>query len=170
MDFRAAQATSSEEREEPMSEAGTHILRISLQGESSVYREIEIESRKTLSDLAKAIVHAFGFKLGNSFGFYPKLTGPDVMRSPPNFVSSADESVESDAKSVGKTRVVDAFSNVGHTMLLMLDYADNWRFVVEVIGLGQKAAKTRYPKVLKKVGDAPEQHLSWDNEDVLGRR
>jgi Plasmid pRiA4b ORF-3-like protein len=153
-----------------MSEAGTHILRISLQGESWVYREIEIESRKTLSDLAEAIVDAFGFKLGNSFGFYSKLTGPDVMRSPPNFVSSADLSDESDTKSVGKTHVADAFSNVGHSMLLMLDYADNWRFVVEVIGLGQKAAKTRYPKVLKKVGDAPEQHLSWDNEDVLGRR
>jgi hypothetical protein len=82
----------------------------------------------------------------------------------------ADESEESDAKSVRKTRVADAFSDVGHTMLLILDYADNWRFVVEVIGCGQRAAKTCYPKVLKTVGPAPEQYSSWGNEDVLGLR
>ncbi len=153
-----------------MSKAGTHILRITLQGEPSVHREIEIESCKMLSDLAEAIIHAFGFKLGQSFGFYPKLTGPDVMDSQPKFESSADESEDSDTRDVRKTRLANAFPNVGHTMLLMLDYADNWRFVVEMIGLGQKAARTRYPKVLKMVGDAPEQHHSWDNEDVLGRR
>ena len=64
-----------------MSTAGTHILRITLQGEPSVYREIEIESRRTPSDLAEVSVHAFNFKLGHHFGFYPKLTGPDVLRA-----------------------------------------------------------------------------------------
>ena len=45
-----------------MTEAGTHIVRVTLQGEPTIYREIEVESRKTLSDLAEAIVHAFGFE------------------------------------------------------------------------------------------------------------
>jgi Plasmid pRiA4b ORF-3-like protein len=153
-----------------MSKAGTHILRITLQGEPSVYREIEVESCKTLSDLAEVTVHAFGFKLGQSFGFYPKLTGPDVMDALPKFELSADESEETDARDVRRICLANAFPNVGHTMLLMLDYADNWRFVVEVIRLGQKAAKTCYPKVLKTMGQAPEQFGSWDNEDVLGRR
>jgi hypothetical protein len=47
----------------------------------------------------------------------------------------------------------------------MFDYGDDWRFVVEVIGMGQKVAKTRYPKVLKKVGKAPEQYGSWDDDE-----
>jgi hypothetical protein len=153
-----------------MSKAGTHILRITLQGEPSVYREIEVESCKTLSDLAEVIVHAFNFKLGHNFGFYPKLTGPDVLRAQPSFELSADESEESDARNVRRTCLADAFPNVDHTMLLMLDYADNWRFVIEVIRRSQKAAKTCYPKVLKTMGQAPEQFGSWDNEDVLGRR
>jgi hypothetical protein len=153
-----------------MSTAGTHILRITLQGEPSVYREIEVESCKTLSDLAEVIVHAFGFKLGQSFGFYAKLPGPDVLRAQSSFELSADESEESDARNVRRTCLADAFPVVGHTMLLMLDYADNWRFVVEVIRRGQMAAKTCYPKVLKTMGQAPEQFGSWDNEDVLGRR
>jgi hypothetical protein len=74
---------------------------------------------------------------------------------------------QTSAKSVRKTRVADAFPDVGHTMLFMFDYGDDWRFVVEVIRRGQEA-KTRYPKVLNKVGQAPEQYGTWeegDNED-----
>jgi hypothetical protein len=132
-----------------MSKAGTHILRIALQGEPSVYREIEVESCKTLSDLAEVIVHALGF--------YPKLTGPDVTDALPKFELSADDSEETDARDVRRICLANAFPNAGHTMLLMLDYADNWRFVIEVIRRGQMTARTCYPKVLKTVGQAPEQ-------------
>jgi hypothetical protein len=65
---------------------------------------------------------------------------------------------------VKRTRVASAFPDVGHKMLFLYDYGNDWRFVVEVIGLGQTAAKIRYPKVLKKVGKAPEQYGSWDED------
>jgi hypothetical protein len=148
-----------------MTEAATHIVRVVLQDEPTIYREIEVESRKTLSDLAEAIVHAFGFDFDHAFGFYSELTGRDVMRSQPKYELFADMGEKTDAKSVGKTCVADAFPDVGHEMLFMFDYGDDWRFTVEVIGLGQKAAKTRYPKVLKKVGEAPEQYGTWDEDD-----
>jgi hypothetical protein len=48
------------------------------------------------------------------------------------------------------------------------DRFDTTRFVVEVIGVGQKVARTRYPKVLKTVGEAPEQYGSWDDDDADG--
>jgi Plasmid pRiA4b ORF-3-like protein len=148
-----------------MAEADTHIVRVTLQDEPTIYREIEVESRKTLSDLAEAIVHAFGFEFDHAFGFYPKLTGQDVMRSQPKYELFADMGEKTEARSVRKTRIADAFPDVGHKMLFMFDYGDDWRFVVEVIGLGQKTAKTRYPNVLKKVGEAPEQYGGWDDED-----
>src|SRR5919112_176936 len=148
-----------------MPEARTHIVRVALQGEPTIYREIEVESLKTLNDLAKAIVHAFGFDFDHAFGFYSKLIGHDVMRSQPKYELFADMGERTEAKSVRKTSVADAFPDVGHTMLFMFDYGDDWRFIVEVIGMGQKAAKTRYPKVLKKVGKAPEQYGSWDDDD-----
>ncbi|ANY85221.1 hypothetical protein BB934_44370 (plasmid) [Microvirga ossetica] len=148
-----------------MAEAGTHIIRVTLQDEPTTYREIEVESRKTLSNLAEAIVHAFGFEFDHAFGFYSKLTGQDVMRSQPKYELFADMGEATEAKSVEKSRIVDAFPDVGHIMLFMFDYGDDWRFVVEVIRLGQKAAKTRYPKVLKKVGKAPEQYGNWDDDD-----
>jgi hypothetical protein len=148
-----------------MIEAGTHIVRAALQDEPAIYREIEIDSRKTLSDLAEAIVHAFGFEFDHAFGFYSKLTGRDVMRSQPKYELFADMGEQTTARSVRKTRVAEAFPAVGHTMLFMFDYGDDWRFTVEVIGLGQKVAKTRYPKVLKKVGEAPEQYGTWDDDE-----
>jgi hypothetical protein len=154
--------TSREEM--AMTEAGTHIVRVTLQGEPTIYREIEVESRKTLSDLAEAIVHAFGFEFDHAFGFYSKLTGQDVMRSQPKYELFADMGEATEANSVEKSRIADAFPDVGHTMLFLFDYGDDWRFVVEVIRLGHKAARTRYPKVLKKVGKAPEQYGSWEDE------
>jgi hypothetical protein len=150
--------------EEAMSEAGTHIIRAALQDEPTIYREIEVESRTTLSDLAEAIVHAFDFEFDHAFGFYSKLTGRDVMRSQPKYELFADMGEQTTGKSVRKTRVADAFPDVGHTMLFMFDYGDDWRFIIEVIGRGQKAAKTRYPKVLKKVGQAPEQYGTWEED------
>ncbi|GEO18585.1 IS1096 element passenger TnpR family protein [Microvirga aerophila] len=148
-----------------MTAAGTHIVRVTLQDEPTIYREIEVESRKTLSVLAETIVHAFGFEFDHAFGFYSKLTGQDVMRSQPKYELFADMGEKTDARSVRKTSVADAFPDVGYTMLFMFDYGDDWRFVVEVIGMGQKVAKTRYPKELKKVGEAPEQYGSWDEDD-----
>jgi hypothetical protein len=148
-----------------MAEAGTHFLRVALQDEPTTYREIEVESRKTLSDLAEAIVHAFDFEFDHAFGFYSKLTGQDVMRSQPKYELFADMGEKTEAGSVRKTRLADAFPDVGHTMLFMFDYGDDWRFVVAVIGMGQKAPKARYPKVLKKVGRAPEQYGGWDDQD-----
>ncbi len=148
-----------------MTEASTHVVRVALQDEPSIYREIEIESSKTLNALAKAIVHAFGFDFDHAFGFYSKLTGSDVMRSQPKYELFADMGEDSDARSVKKTRVAEAFPAVGHRMLFLFDYGDDWRFTVEVIGLGQKQAKVRYPKVLKSVGEAPEQYGTWDEDE-----
>jgi hypothetical protein len=48
-----------------MPRASTHIFRVRLW--PKVYRDIEIDSRKSLYDLAAAIVRAFGF--------FSKLTG-----------------------------------------------------------------------------------------------
>jgi hypothetical protein len=104
-----------------MTQTGTHILRITLQDEPSIYREIEIESQKSLAALAKAIVQAFDFDFDHAFGFYPKLTGRDVMRSQPKYELFADMEGGTDAKSVKRTRVAAALPDVGHKVLFLYD-------------------------------------------------
>ena len=46
-----------------------------------------------------------------------------------------------DAKSVKRTPIAEAFPAVGHKMLFLFDYGDDWRFVVEVIGRATRTGK-----------------------------
>ena len=143
-----------------MANASTHIFRVSLK--PRLYREIEIDSGKSLYDLAEAIVRAFDFDLDHAFGFYGRLTG-NYTASPVQYELFADtEGGSSDARSVKRTKVAQAFPIVGKTMLFLFDYGDEWRFKAQLVGLGKKIPKARYPKVLATVGKAPPQYPNMD--------
>jgi hypothetical protein len=145
-----------------MAGATTHILRASLR--PKLYRDIEIDSGKSLYDLAEGIVRAFDFDLDHAFGFYSKLA-EYYLDSPIKYELFADlEGGESDAGSVKRTKVAQAFPEVGSKMLFLFDYGDQWQFKVEVIGRGEKVPKAQYPKVVKSVGTAPPQYPDPDEE------
>ena len=147
-----------------MADPSTRIFRASLRGR--LYRDLELPSGGSLEDLAAAIVSAFGFDFDHAFGFYSKLKGQDVMRSQPKYELFADMGEQTEAGSVRKTRVADAFPGVGHKMLFMFDYGDEWRFNVELIGLGRKEPKAVYRRVLKRVGEAPAQYPGLEEDEV----
>ena len=63
-----------------MASNDTFILRAAINGEVSVYRDIEIEPSKSLYKLAEAIVAAFGFDFDHAFGFYSGLKPATMMR------------------------------------------------------------------------------------------
>jgi hypothetical protein len=151
-----------------LSDTSTHILRITLQDDPKVVREIELPSDRKLVDLAQGIVRAFNFDFDHAFGFYSALEG-HVMRSEPKYelfadMDDTDLGERTDARSVKRTAIAEPFPAVGHKMLFLFDYGDDWRFVVEVIGRGKKDRKARYPKVLRKIGEAPPQYR-WDEEE-----
>jgi hypothetical protein len=146
-----------------MSRMSTHIIRVRLR--ARVYRDIEIESTKSLYDLAAAIVRAFDFDLDHAFGFYSRLD-EYVFDSPVHYELFADlEGGGSEARSVKQTTVVQAFPTVGAKTQFLFDYGGDWRFQVEVIGMGEEVPRARYPKVLKTVGEAPPQYPSEDETE-----
>ena len=147
-----------------MPEATTHILRATLSGKPSVYRDIEIASSDSLYDLAEAIVRAFGFDFDHAFGFYTGLTRK-TMQAQPRYELFADMDKSTDAQSVKKTSVARAFPKVGRKMMFLFDYGDEWLFRVEVVGLGEKVAKARYPKIVASAGASPEQYPDMDDEE-----
>jgi hypothetical protein len=141
-----------------MAEASTQVFRVSLN--PKLYRDIEIASSKNLYDLASAIVAAFGFDFDHAFGFYSRLKG-NIFQSPVKyelFADMDDIGEESDAGSVKRTRVSEAFPEIGHKMTFLFDYGDNWEFRVELIGESAKERGAKYPRVVKKAGTAPEQY------------
>ncbi len=118
--------------------------------------------QKNLYDLAGAIVRLFGFDFDHPFGFYSKLTG-DVFGSPVKYELFADMG-ESEARSVNRTRIVEAFPTVGAKMTFLFDYGDNWQFRIEAIGQNRKERAGKYPRLLKAIGEAPVQYPDPDDE------
>jgi hypothetical protein len=145
-----------------MPRASTHIFRARLS--PRIYRDIEIESTRSLYDLAAAIVQAFGFDFDHAFGFFSNLGG-HVFDSAVRYELFADLEDGGEAWSVKRTTVAQAFSEVGVKMQFLFDYGDEWRFQVEVIGFGEKVPKARYPKILKTVGKAPPQYPTADEDE-----
>ena len=65
---------------------------------------------------------------------------------------------------VKKTRISQAFPEVGHTMLFLFDYGDDWLFRVTLRSVGKKSAKTRYPRIIATRGEAPVQYPADDDD------
>jgi hypothetical protein len=153
---------ASRRRPRLMADRTTHIFRVSLQGDPSIYREIEITSTTSLYRFAAAIVAAFGFDFDHAFGFYAKLTGRNILRSEPRYELFRDMGESTDSLSVRKTKLDDAFEVPGHKMLFVFDYGDDWRFVVELLSVSLAKKGTRYPRVVTQKGAAPEQYPDPD--------
>jgi Plasmid pRiA4b ORF-3-like protein len=151
-----------------MAKTGTHILRVALRHEPATYRDIEVESGKSLEHLAEAIVQAFGFDFDHAFGFYSGRTDRTLMSADPKYELFADMGEGSSAKSVRKSRIAEAFPRTGSVLTFLFDYGDEWLFTVKVTGFGEKASKERYPKVLASKGAAPEQYPDPDDGDEDG--
>jgi Plasmid pRiA4b ORF-3-like protein len=146
-----------------MPRTSTHIFRARLS--PRIYRDIEIESTRSLYDLAAAIVQTFDFDFDHAFGFFSNL-GDYVFDSAVRYELFADLEGGGEARSVKRTTVAQAFPEVGFKMQFLFDYGDEWRFQVEVIGLGEKVPKARYPKLLKAAGKAPPQYPPEDNDET----
>ena len=139
-----------------------HAFRVSLQQDSSIFREIEVASGASLLGFARVIVAAFDFAFDHAFGFYRKLTGRDVLRSEPRYELFRDTGESTDSLSVKRTAVADAFEEPGQLMLFLFDYGDDWRFVIELLRIGPAQKGTRYPRVVAQQGAAPEQYPEAD--------
>jgi hypothetical protein len=144
-----------------MARNDTLTLRVALLEQRSIYRDIEIETSKSLYKLAEAIVSAFDFDFDHCFGFYSGLTRGTMLRSDPQYELFADiGEADPGVHSVKKTSTVAAFPSVGHTMLFLFDYGDEWCFRVTVTSMGQKTAKVRYPRVVASHGTASVARMS----------
>ena len=149
-----------------MTSNDTFILRAGLGGKTSIYRDIEIEPSKSLYRLAETIVTAFGFDFDHAFGFYSGLKPANLMSALPRYELFAD--MGDAAPGVGgvkKTRISRAFPEIGHTMMFLFDYGDDWHFRVSLKAKGTKVAKVRYPRVVATHGDAPPQYPDPDDID-----
>jgi len=145
-----------------MPQTETVILRAALEDENSIYRDIEIESGKSLDELAAAIVAAFGFNFDHAFGFYSGEPY-EAERKHPCYELFADMgNADPGVLGVEKTKIAQAFPDAGHTMIFLFDYGDDWRFTMSLKEFGRKSGKTKYPRIVASKGEAPPQYPDPD--------
>ena len=133
--------------------------------DKGTYRDIEMPSTRSLYDLAAAIVSAFGFDFDHCFGFYSGLSEQTMMETQPMYELFADIGEETEALSVENTKIGEAFFKPRHKMMFLFDYGDEWLFRVELLGIGDKVPRARYPKIVESAGEAPEQYPAYVEED-----
>jgi Plasmid pRiA4b ORF-3-like protein len=143
----------------------TFILRAALDGQKSICRDIEVEPSTSLYRLAKAVTNAFDFDFDHAFGFYSGLTPAKLTRVDPRYELFADMGeADPGVLSVKKTKVSQAFPVVGHSLIFLFDYGDEWRFRVSLREVGTKLPKVGYPRVVTIRGNAPPQYPDPDED------
>ena len=143
----------------------TYIFKIKLLNGKEITREIEAVENSSLYKLAEAVVDAYDFDFDHAFGFYSNMKDdyfkPEKMYE--LFADMKDEGIEpTKAESVEKTKIGEVWKKVGDKMRFLFDYGDEWQFVVELSGFGEKQQKTKYPRIIKSIGNAPEQYPEID--------
>ena len=145
----------------------TYIFKTKLLNDKEIIREIEAAENINLYKLAEAIVGAYGFDFDHAFGFYSNMK-EDYFKSERMYELFADiksKDIEpTGAESVEKTKIGEVWEKIGDKMMMLFDYGDGWQFAVELIGFGKKEAKTKYLRLLKSIGKAPEQYPDYDEE------
>lgn len=151
-----------------MASSETFIFRIALDGQKSIYRDIETAPSMSLYKFAQAITNAFGFDFDHAFGFYSGLTSAKLTRVDPRYELFADMGDAAPGVfSVKKTKVSDAFPAIGHSLIFLFDYGDEWRFHVRLKGAGERMPRERYPRVVTIRGNAPPQYPDPDDDEDM---
>jgi hypothetical protein len=145
-----------------MAETETFVFRVSLK--PKIYRAFEVSAASSLNTLAQAIVGFFDFDFDHAFGFYSGLKG-NIYHSSVRYELFVDFGEgEGDARSVKRTRVVEAFPSVGAKMRFLFDYGDEWVFLIELVGRKPKDPKVRLPRLVLAAGKAPAQYPDPEDE------
>ncbi|TVQ85728.1 MAG: hypothetical protein EA357_00180 [Micavibrio sp.] len=163
----------------PAKDNATLIFRVSIyedwRTDCACIREIEITPEKTLEKLAQGIIRAFDFDFDHAFGFYSSLEDyyNDAQERYELFVDmDVMDGVETENRHGGKlegvmnTCIRDVFPTPGKQMQFIFDYGDEWRFLVELTGYGNKTPGSRYPKTVRKTGVPPPQYADYDEDEA----
>ena len=133
-----------------------------------VSRTVEIRGLQTLEQLHRAIFKAFDRWDDCHLCEFHFGSGPHEDDGP-RYVMSCTLPDPIDDRPVAGTieeiRLDDLHLEVGRSFGYWYDLGDNWYHEIRVVAIGQPAAKTRYPRVIARVGESPPQYPPLDEEE-----
>lgn len=119
-----------------------------------VSRTIELHSTQTLDDLHFAIQGAFEWDSDHLYTFYMTGEEDDLYAFACPFED--EHPPWTDEVIIGELGLVK-----GHTFGYLFDYGDNHWFTIKVMDIRPEAGRDKYPRVVDKQGEAPEQYPEY---------
>ena len=125
-------------------------IRIILDVEEDVLRDIEIEATATLAELHLAITQSFGF-LGNEMAsFYESDASWQQGEELPL------ESMEQ-GPNMREEPLNTVFTPAQHHLIYVYDFLNLWTFFVELKEVGEALSGMSYPNMIHSQGEVPEE-------------
>jgi len=129
---------------------GVYTFKVSLKG-ARVSRTVELRSQQTLDNLHSAIQNAFRWDSDHLYTFY--MSGEEDDRYAFACPYEKDRPPWTDEAIIGELGLVK-----GHSFAYLFDYGDNHVFTIKVADIRPQAGPGKYPRVVEKQGEAPEQY------------
>lgn len=130
-----------------------------------ISRTIEIRGDQTLEDLHLAIFEAFGREDNHMYEFQIGGKGPDDPKAKRYGLSALFEDSQASAKLTGDVTqtTLDVLKlKVDQAFGYWFDFGDDWWHQINVLSIDQKTTKSKYPKIIKRIGQSPPQYTELD--------
>ena len=124
-------------------------IRVILDVEEDVLRDIEIEANSTLKDLHEVITKSFGF-LGNELASFYE-SDKDWKQGKEIPLLSIDDNV-----TMEKEKLDQIFTDTQKRLIYVYDFLNMWTFYVELKESGKIISGINYPNLINSQGDVPE--------------
>jgi len=128
-------------------------IRIILDAEEDIFRDLEIEAHNTLEDFHNAITQAFGF-LGNEMASF--YTCDEEWHQDEEIALFDMSESGSDVRLMNETFLEDIITEQTPKLIYVYDFLSMWTFFVELADTVEKEDGRAYPNVLFSFGELPE--------------
>ncbi len=142
------------------------VFKVFLKNSPEITRELAVLETHTLYNFAEAIIESFDFAFDHCFGFFDNIDRWYKSERQYELFKDVGEECNPGTKGVKKTKIREAFVK-DKKMLFLFDYGDEWKFVVKLIReeVAITGSRKKYPLLLQKLGDSPEQYPAIEEED-----
>ncbi len=141
-------------------------IRVILNADEDVIRDIAIEGSSSLEDLHNAVTNAFGFSGNEMASFYRSDENWNQGEEFPLF----DMSDGHDRKTqMSEMEISGVLEDAGDKMIYVYDFFNMWSFYVELIDGNMEHSNTELPFLLFSLGAIPSHapEIHFESEDLL---
>ena len=128
-------------------------IRIILDAEEDIFRDLELDQGSTLEEFHNAITQSFGF-LGNEMASFYTC---DEEWNQDEEIALFDMSENgSEVRLMNETKLEDVMTEESPKMLYIYDFMSMWTFFVELADIVNKEDGQTYPNLLFSFGELPD--------------